>query len=662
MSRSLDAADRLLFVDYQDNSQDTTYEYDHPAFAFSRGRLSRTIRDGSTVEYRYDRFGRVVQDGELTYGYDKNSNRVSIGYPGEVNAFYAYDFADREASLSFQDGAATPKSIISLASYEPSGPVVSMTLGNGLNESRTYTPRYFPAEIDVPGRLKWTFSTDAAGNVTNITDVLNSTSNRSFTYQDHQYYLAQNSGPWGQLAWSYDRAGNRLSRTRDGVTTSYQYQPNTVGGNSPLLATASENGAETRYRHDLAGNLTHVSKPDSKVHYTYGPENRLSEIRFDRAEGAAGITDLRYDGRSFMASSVYTPAFGQTGTTSSTRPTYSSDGLLHSRQFESRATAGSPRNAGDSSQTDYLFYFGGHPVAQLEKRRLTPPDAPESTTESLRFLTTDHLGTPVLATDETGSTIWQGGFEPFGRDYSGAQEAGVFLRLPGQWHDETWGVGEPDEDLYYNVHRWYDSGTARYTRQDPLGQQGGPHPYAYAASSPLALQDPLGLKVELWCARVGAGGNSGIRRSVGKSGASHCFVRVQCDCPQQGEPYDRRLEITGRTGFVNSRGEFPETPPTFHVGNAFAGIVPFEPSDWNSNDCTMEQCVLDAYNSFKSEGFRYGRPPKGYVLGPNSNTFAVSLLRRCGVSRIYLPPGVPPYDIFRAMLSMPAGPIFSPLF
>ncbi|MCP5111271.1 MAG: RHS repeat-associated core domain-containing protein, partial [bacterium] len=172
----------------------------------------------------------------------------------------------------------------------------------------------------------------------------------------------------------------------------------------------------------------------------------------------------------------------------------------------------------------------------------------------------------------------------------------VFLRLPGQWQDETWGVGEPDEGLYHNVHRWYDSGTARYTRPDPLGQQGGPHPYAYAASNPVAFQDPLGLKVELWCARVGAGGNSKIRRSVGKSGASHCFVRVRCDCPQEGGPYDLRLEITGRTGFVNSRGEFPATPPTFHVGNAFASIVPFEPSDWNSNDCTMEQCVLDAYS------------------------------------------------------------------
>ena len=49
----------------------------------------------------------------------------------------------------------------------------------------------------------------------------------------------------------------------------------------------------------------------------------------------------------------------------------------------------------------------------------------------------------------------------------------------------TWSV--------YNVHRWYQYGSGRYTRPDPLGQRGDAHPYLYSAANPLLLVDPLGL-------------------------------------------------------------------------------------------------------------------------------------------------------------------------
>ncbi len=52
-------------------------------------------------------------------------------------------------------------------------------------------------------------------------------------------------------------------------------------------------------------------------------------------------------------------------------------------------------------------------------------------------LTADHLGTPVLATDASGSTIWSGGFTPFGEPYQ-LMPPTLFLRLPGQWTDATW--------------------------------------------------------------------------------------------------------------------------------------------------------------------------------------------------------------------------------
>ena len=49
--------------------------------------------------------------------------------------------------------APTPSAIVSSATYEPFGPLSSLTLGNGLTETRLFDARYFPDGIQVPGRL-----------------------------------------------------------------------------------------------------------------------------------------------------------------------------------------------------------------------------------------------------------------------------------------------------------------------------------------------------------------------------------------------------------------------------------------------------------------------------------------------------------------------------
>ncbi len=163
--------------------------------------------------------------------------------------------------------------------------------------------------------------------------------------------------------------------------------------------------------------------------------------------------------------------------TSTVTATYSSEGMLYTLERDAVPTA------------RHVFYFGGRPVAL---RDLT------GTTETWRWVTTDHLGTPIAATSTTGALLWSGGFEPFGRDFTipSAQESGVFLRFPGQWFDEAWEESSLGAEVYYNVHRWYDRGTGRYTRTDPVAWV---HPteaiYLYADSAPLRLSDPLGLWV-----------------------------------------------------------------------------------------------------------------------------------------------------------------------
>ncbi len=121
------------------------------------------------------------------------------------------------------------------------------------------------------------------------------------------------------------------------------------------------------------------------------------------------------------------------------------------------------RAAGPFTSDVWFFDFGGRPLASLEK--LVNNGSPQTL---LRFYTTDHLNTPLLATDATGNVTWSGGFDPFGGDsFSNAQKLRSYQRFPGQWQDNQWYGFSKFADFSYNVHRWYDSATGRYTAPDP---------------------------------------------------------------------------------------------------------------------------------------------------------------------------------------------------
>jgi RHS repeat-associated protein len=106
---------------------------------------------------------------------------------------------------------------------------------------------------------------------------------------------------------------------------------------------------------------------------------------------------------------------------------------------------------------------------------------------------TEHLNTPRLVADATGTTVWRWDQqEPFGNnpaDEDPDANSVAFdlpLRLPGQRYDAETG-------LYYNYFRDYDPSLGRYAESDPIGLDGGLDTYAYVDASPLGDADPLGL-------------------------------------------------------------------------------------------------------------------------------------------------------------------------
>ncbi len=642
--RTLDALGRLVFMDYPDDSLDIVYSYDDAAVPFSKGRLTAITRAGESIDYRYDRFGRLTQDGGLIYSYDKNANRLATAYPGEVSAVYTHDFADRPSSLAIQAGTGASQIIVAAADYKPSGPLSGLALGNGLSETRLFDQRYLPSSIRLGGLLSWSYTTDALGNILAISDDNTPASSRTYGYQDYQYYLTSGVGPWGTLEWTYDRLGNRLTESRGGSSTSYLYRPNAAAGNSPQLASSLRDGlAETltRYHFDAAGNLLYESREESKTRYRYDLDNRLTEIRRDHRT-AASRTDVDYDGRGFLSRSTSTTSPGLLAQGWATRATYSSDGVLYHRAIERLWTPESPREIPATSGNDYLFYFSGRPIAQLSLRTSTSIGGATSASQRLSYLLTDHLGTPVLATDTDGDLEWAGHLEPFGADGGNAQDAGIFLRFPGQWQDETWAEAGLEDDFYYNVHRWYDPGIGRYTQADPLGRRGGPHPYGYVLNNPLIFEDPLGLKVELRCRLIGDPDASSTDEpffwALGNIlRARHCYLDVSC--AEGGiSPTTVSYLFNGVESVENGSGVTNNDVKYSELGRY--DKYPVDPGA-QCEDCDFEKCIIDLATKLAKEDFRITNYD---AFGPNSNSFAYRLILQCGGNL-----AVPLWDVNKAI-------------
>jgi RHS repeat-associated protein len=106
--------------------------------------------------------------------------------------------------------------------------------------------------------------------------------------------------------------------------------------------------------------------------------------------------------------------------------------------------------------------------------------------EALYYYHNDHLGTPQILTDETGTVSWKAIYSPFGEADISIGTVENPLRFPGQYYDQETG-------LHYNWNRYYDPKTGRYLSPDPIGLEGGINLFIYVANNPINFTDPLGL-------------------------------------------------------------------------------------------------------------------------------------------------------------------------
>ena len=187
------------------------------------------------------------------------------------------------------------------------------------------------------------------------------------------------------------------------------------------------------------------------------------------------------------------------------------------------------------------------PIAQIDTE-FTAAGAVSSSV--VTYIHTDHLNTPLMATNATGTVVWRWDRNAFGTVAPDTDPDGdgthidIPLRFPGQ-------IKMPgDGKLTYNWHRYYDPETGRYISADPIGLLGGINLYAYVGGNPVNWIDPWGLKC------VGPSGSHyvGWSHKANKNVHSTFTFKISCESGKKlcGTPTINKDEMAGKA--PNSSG------------------------------------------------------------------------------------------------------------
>jgi len=210
----------------------------------------------------------------------------------------------------------------------------------------------------------------------------------------------------------------------------------------------------------------------------------------------------------------------------------------------------------------YSFTWTGVPTGSYSLTAVATNDAGTSATSAavtiavnsgvaqIYYIHPDHLNTPRLIADSTGTTVWrwdQG--EPFGSDVPNGDPNNTGttfdfpLRFAGQYFDR-------ETNLSYNFFRDYDPAIGRYVQSDPIGLIGGLNTYAYVRGNPISFADPTG---ESWTGVV-------VVVVVGTWAINWTYWNVINPEPTPGTPPTPPLPPTGDDG-LQCRPNYGAPPP-----------------------------------------------------------------------------------------------------
>ena len=274
--------------------------------------------------------------------------------------------------------------------------------------------------------------------------------------------------------YTYDKAGNRLTETKDGRTTSFSY-------NALDQLTESKSTEESRiYSYDRNGNQTSEITREGDAEkgrrsYAYDEADRLKNLTV-KEEGRLILTqENSYNGEGQRISKAETKLTedlnGETTETSKTDYFYQDGAVLYTKDADGN------RSSMNLLGTSVNVIATSRGTGNSENWYLYNKDIRESTTS---IIGANGSAAVTYKYDDFGNTKLTGG--------TGIDNE---ICYTGQIYDRSTGL------YYYNA-RYYDPENARFLTQDTYrGDSTQPdtlHLYAYCANNPINYTDPSGYK------------------------------------------------------------------------------------------------------------------------------------------------------------------------
>ncbi len=435
------------------------------------GQRTRSVdQTGFTVNYQYDTLGRLqaLTDGSgnliVRYTYDSAGNLVQKDNGNGTRTVYTYDADGNVLSITNLARDHATVNSFNQYTYDAVGNVLSDTNQDG----------------------RWAYTYDADGQLIHAVFTPNGTNPDGLTAQDIQY--------------AYDAAGNRVSQTVNGVTTTY------VANNVNEYTSSTTNGVTTAYQYDNNGNLIRQTTGGSTTTYSYDLLDELTGMNGPGMTASYGYDPLGNRNSQTVngtATRFLIDPFGLGDVVSA----YTGGGSL---------TAHYTNGFGLTSQVD----AAGHAA----------------------YYDFNLIGSTVGITGAAGSYVNKYSYLPFG------QTTAITARLANPFtFVGRFGVMQDGPGMFNMRAREYSPVAGQFFASDPLELTGGDvNTRRYTGNGPVSAVDPTG--TQQW------GPKHSLDASLGRYGKDN-----KPHLTEGGTPYEVTQEgvrVMGRTIRWNDSGTF----------------------------------------------------------------------------------------------------------
>lgn len=480
---------------------------------------AKTDRNGNTVTYTYDIHGRLLREtagsASVTYTYDNNGNQLTITddtgttirtydqlnrvltktVPSLGTSTYTYDITAGVPAGCTGERSTDPKGHITTKVFDRVGRLYTVTADGG-----TTTYAYYDngnrQSVVYPGGAREDYTYDK--------------NNRNKTLANKK----ADGTVIDSYSYTYDGAGNQISKTDQKGTTAYTYD-----SLNRLESVTDPAGIITRYTFDQAGNrLTELvaGGENSKVTlYAYNEQNRLLNTTTVQG-GESQKVVYTYDPNGNMLSSarsVVQTADGALPSVAVSEAGQSSTGDVTFHQYD-RWNRLIKTTVGDKT-VDYTYNGEGLRVAKTVNGETTgylyeydkvvlevDGEGNEKAHnvygtnllmrnddgQTLYYMYNGHGDvTALLGTDGAIAAAYY--YDAFGNILESTGPVNSPFKYAGYQHDEETGY-------YYLMSRYYDPVTARFITEDTY--RGDPNDplslnlYTYCHNEPIMYVDPTG--------------------------------------------------------------------------------------------------------------------------------------------------------------------------